>query len=364
MRLPNPVSPHVERFGAGTDVNNGSLDGPVVPIGQHGRLRAWGHRLLRIAVSGSLLGLVIVRMDASQFGVLVTRADWAWWTAGLALVILATVASAQRLRLLIGGLGHRVSLGSVAAVNLEAIFFSLVIPGELLAGVVRWDRFSRHIGSRAGAFTVVAAERLIDWVVSALMAAAGAGLLFAGESAPRLRALTAAIATTVAVLGGGAVLAGRSPSFGRAVEAWMKYCGPRTRAWVERLRRILGAGRTLAADPRRTLAVFMWTAAYWGIALAGSVMMARAVFPQMPVLPFVAATAAVALLAQVPLTVAGMGLRELSLPVLVGSYGVTREVGLVVGFSAFVPYALLGAAGFVLRLVGRTGLAEEAAAPR
>ena len=92
------------------------------------------------------------------------------------------------------------------------------------------------------------------------------------------------------------------------------------------------------------------------MAFAGTVVMARAIDPQMPVLPYVAATAALALLAQIPITIAGVGLRELSLPVFLAAYGVTRETALLLGASAFLPYLLLGTIGFLLRVTGRSRL--------
>jgi hypothetical protein len=252
----------------------------------------------------------------------------------------------------------------VVAVNLEAIFFALVLPGEVVGGVVRWDRISRHTGDRTGALTLIAAERLIDWMLLALVAAVGAPILFTGEAAPRLQAYMAAASGAVVVLGCVAILVGRSQSSLRAVEAWRAQCRPRVGAWVERLARLLGAVRALSGDTRRTAAVLLWTVAFWCMYFAGSVAMARAVFPQMPVLPYVAATAALALLVQVPFTVAGVGLRELSLPALLGAYGVTSELGLLVGLSAFVPYVFLGSGGLVLRLIGRARLAEEPPPPQ
>ncbi|MEM7351943.1 MAG: lysylphosphatidylglycerol synthase transmembrane domain-containing protein [Acidobacteriota bacterium] len=325
-----------------------------------GRLQAWGRWLLRFAVSAGLLGLVISRTEAERFGLLLASTNWSWWVLGLVVVLAAPLAAAQRLRLLLRSLGYRVSLSSVVAVNLEAMFFSLVIPGELLAGVVRWHRVSRHTGDRTGAFTLLAAERLMDWVILAWLAAAGAHLLFAGDSAPGLRLTTAAVALAVSIGGGALVLAGRAPASTRLVEDWRRRYDGRTGLWVERLARLLRAGRALTGDGRDTAAVLLWTLVYWSLGMAGSLVMARAIFPTMPLLPYVATMAILALLAQIPLTFAGVGLRELSLPMLLGAYGVTQELGLLIGLSAFVPYAVLGAAGFALRLIGRAGLEETA----
>ncbi len=320
------------------------------------RLRAWGRWSLRVGVSLALLGVVIARSETERFNLLLTRVDWAWWLVGLVLVLSAWLASAQRFRLLLRGLGYRVSLGSVVTINLEAVFFSLVIPGELLAGVVRWDRVSRHTEDRTASFTLVAAERLIDWVMLALIAAAGTHLLFAGDSAPRFRLITLAVAGAISLLGVGVMLVGRMRASIRVVEVWRSRSGTRGEAWLERLARMLTAGRALAGDARHGAVIVFWTAVYCLLGLAGNLLMARAIFPSMPVLAYATSIAVLALLAQIPLTFAGVGLRELSLPVLLGAYGVTHELGLLVGLSAFVPYAVLGAGGFVLRLIGRAGL--------
>ncbi len=62
------------------------------------------------------------------------------------------------------------------------------------------------------------------------------------------------------------------------------------------------------------------------------------------------------LLVLLPFTVAGLGLRELSLPLLLGAYGVTDEMGLLVGLSAFVPFLLMALVGLVVRLAGHNRL--------
>lgn len=332
--------------------------GDPAPAQTPSKLRAWAKWLLRLVVSIAFLSLVITRTDGSRAGILVARVHWGWWALGLALMLFAPLASAQRFRLLIRGLRHRVSLGSVLAINLEAMFFSLVFP-ELVGGVVRWDRVSRHTRDRLGALALVAAERLIDWAMLALVAAAAAPLLFEGDVAPRLRVFVASAAGAVAALGCAAVFAARARSLALAIKRWRERCGPRSAVWVDRLVQLLVAGRALSTDTRTTLSSLFWTAVFWFASLAGSFVMARAVFPQMPMLPYVGATAALAFLAQLPLTIAGVGLRELSLPVLLGAYGVTAEVGLLVGLSAFLPYLLLGTAGLLVRLLGLSRLRQE-----
>ena len=51
------------------------------------------------------------------------------------------------------------------------------------------------------------------------------------------------------------------------------------------------------------------------------------------------------------MTFAGLGLREASLPVLLAAYGVTREVGLLLGLCMFLPTLLLGIAGGILHAI-------------
>jgi hypothetical protein len=70
----------------------------------------------------------------------------------------------------------------------------------------------------------------------------------------------------------------------------------------------------------------------------------------------VGASSAIVILTQLPLTFAGLGLREASLPVLLAAYGVTREVGLLLGLCMFLPTLLLGVAGGILHALGKPSI--------
>jgi len=319
--------------------------------------RARVFRVVQLFVSATLLTFVFRRIDLTLVGDVLDRVHWKLWTFGLALALLAPLAAACRFAAMLGADGYHVRTRSVLAVNLEAMFFSLVLPGDLVGGAIRWARVGQHTGRRGGALGLVICERLLDWAALGICAAAGAGLLFAGPDAERSR--------SVVLLGGGMLAAAAIGSLAiSASDAW-----PRVAEWAEAavhgrvatwlirsVGSVLGGLHGVMTSRALMLRAIGYTALYWLLALTGAVAMAHAVHAELPPLPFIAAMSAIAVVAQLPLTIGGLGLREASLPFLLAAYGVTREVGLVIGLSAFVPGLLLGLAGAGIHMGGLSRL--------
>lgn len=308
---------------------------------------------LQVAVSVGLLAAVFRTADQGRVLSAVRDIDWSTWTMGLALMSVGPAIAAARTRAVLRSVDADLPLLGILAINMESMFFNLVLPGDVAGGVVRWARFSARVPRRASMLAVILVERAFDWLVLCGVVAATAGLLFDGADAGRDRTLvrTAAAATAVVAVVGLAV--GRSRLGTRALARFASGRRGRTRALARRGRAILRGVRASTASVRGVLVVLALTAAYLAPVLLGTFVMAQAVFPTMPMGPFVAATCALVVLTQLPLTVAGLGLRELSFPVLLGAYGVDRETAVVLGASGFVPYVCMGLIGLVVHLSRR-----------
>ena len=314
-------------------------------------------RWLQIVASIGLLGWVFSRVDIDSVGDLLRRIDPVSWTLGMALVLGAPLVAAERTRTLFLAAGANVPWRRVVALNLEATYFSVVLPGDLVGGVVRWARVRKKIASGSGAIALLLIERLIDYMVLGACTVAGAAWLFAGDRAPAARWITAGAGLAI-VLAAGSVLIGA-----RSVVA-RRFChGAAARfssGWIGGIAGSVASAldRAAAAMENRsaTRRILVLSLAFWSLGWTGSILIALSVHPELPPLAYVGASSAIVILSQLPVTFAGLGLRETSLPVLLAAYGVTTELGLLLGLCMFLPMLLLAAAGGMLHALGKSSI--------
>lgn len=314
-------------------------------------------RVFQIVASIALLGWAISRVDGDAVRNLLARIDPVQWTLGMALVLSGPLVAAERTRTLFLAAGANVPWRQVVALNLEATYFSVVLPGDLVGGVVRWARVRKKIDSGSGALALLLVERLLDFMVIGACTVAGAAWLFDGEGARTARWLTAGAGFAM-LFGAGSFLVGaRSAAVTRISQAAARrfasgWPGRITAGVVATLDGVAVAMTNRSATRR----ILLISLAYWAIAWTGTILIALSVHPQLPPLAFVGASSAIVILTQLPLTFAGLGLREASLPVLLVAYGVTREVGLLLGLCMFLPTLLLGIAGGILHALGKPSI--------
>jgi uncharacterized protein (TIRG00374 family) len=327
------------------------------PTPQPSRRRDAALRVLQIVASIGLLAWVIGRVDVDSVRDALGRIDPVLWTAGMAIVLAAPLVAAERTRTLFLAAGMNVRWAQVAALNLEATYFSVVLPGELVGGVVRWARVRKKLASGGGALALLLVERLVDTMVLGACTLAGAAWLFAGEGARTARWVTAGIGLAI-LLGAGSFLVGARSAIAK------RFCHAAAArfpsGWTGRIASLVTStleGVAAALENRSaTRRILLLSLAFWAMAWTGSILIARSVRPELPPHAFIGASAAIAILSQLPVTFAGLGLREASLPILLAAYGVTREVGLLLGLCMFLPTLLLGITGGILHALGKPSI--------
>lgn len=145
--------------------------------------RHLGRAALQLAVTASLLGGLLVVLDAGDVARLLAAPAPGWLIAGLALSVPQVVLQALRWRFTAGRLGIPLSRRRAVAEYYLAAFLNQVLPGGVAGDVVRGWRLGRrlhHDGAQrrtiGRAATAVACERLAGQV--AFLALLLAGLPF------------------------------------------------------------------------------------------------------------------------------------------------------------------------------------------
>jgi uncharacterized membrane protein YbhN (UPF0104 family) len=300
---------------------------------------------VRIAVSAAMLIVLVAQVPSFDVHELVP--EWSAGTAGwlgiaAALTLAAIVLSALRWQKVLEALEIPAKLPRLVSHNLAGQFVSNVLPTTIGGDVLRVSRLSRDTGESPGTFASVVLERLTGWLVLPVITVVGfavnPGLRGLGEATQVALGLSFA---TLALLVGVLVAAGSRRIGGRfATRAgWRRFAGA-VHLGVNRLRSHPGA----AAN------VLVAGFAYQLVLVLAAVAAANALGVRPAGLTALLAFFPAVLIAQVlPISMAGLGVREGAFVLFLHPLGVAREEAIALGLLLYllnVAVSLLGAPAF------------------
>lgn len=315
---------------------------------------------LKALVSALLVVLLLWRVDVAEVGrVLAMASPGLMGLAGL-LFFLMHVLNALKLRVLLPEL----RAGRLLAYTLVAQLYALVLPGQLAGEAVKAYRLSRDEGRGQGQGEI-SGGRIVSAVafdkvtgIAGLLLLTGGGL--AVQSARFGDGLLVAVGLVLAGLAAATVLLAWAPARALLLALLGWRAGPKREAWLlGPLRRFLEAWRDQTRRPGRALLSVAGGIAVQLAAVAGSQTLGLAVGIDQPFSVWCVVIGLMSVIVLMPVTVAGIGLREASLVGLLDLVGVPHAQSLALGFGilAFqMVVALLGA------IVDLTVLRERRAA--
>lgn len=262
--------------------------------------------------------------------------------AAFLLALLAHVVIADRLRRLVQALGMRLSTLNLLQINLATVFYGLILPAGNVTGIIaRFYRMSRREPNYAGIAVALAFERLIATLTLCLV---GIAFWLADWPAPwpALVLMLGALAALLVLHAGlfataPPVLAGLRGSLGR----WWP---DRLAALRDALRQSRNLSRSVVA---KVLALSILT---HGLGVIAYGLVACALDLDLSLATIGWTRSAAVLIAILPISVAGLGVREGAMVVLLAPYGVTA--------AGAVTYALLAFATTILAVGLLGGLLE------
>ncbi len=338
-----------EGTAAGSPLPGASAE-PVPVPGGRGRLSRAAKGLLRLAVSLGLLAAIASRVDGRELIRAVLEAEPGYWLAAWGSYLASQVVSSVRWWRLVRAVGLTATWPECLRLYFEAMFFGLGLPGSMGGDAYRAYCLSQNWRDRALAGLSVAGDR-------------GGGIL--------VLSLLAAAAWTVA--------RGATNWWGGAALLLVLLAG----CWVG----LLAAWRWLLAVGRRGWLPGRWaslvrTGSTGSVGRLAAEVMALSLLVQLLNVVTVALIGAgiglsvglgaygfavplSALLAALPITLSGLGLREGGLAWLLTGFGVSQAQGLLLGllwFAVIVAASLMGGLVFVCgrRLEGVVGQGRRA----
>ncbi len=303
------------------------------------RLKLAARAGLTLALLAALVWRVPVRDVAGAL-----RATPPTGVALAALVLVAQVTlGAARWRRMLARVGERQPLGALVADTLVGAAYNLILPSTVGGDVVRAVRCARRLRAPHSAFSTTLFERMVGLPTLALVAAPGILVVPGGDALVVPTVVFAAVSLVAVVVA-------------RAPLAWL------ARLLSRRAPSLSGVADGMSADlagPLATTAAraeaFGWTLLYQAagisilaafVAPSGDVRLALAIYAGLPLI--VVAT-------MLPVTIAGIGLRESMFVLLLGRLGVPEATALALSVLWFATYFTVAAPGVALVLLESRG---------
>src|SRR5690606_6019299 len=268
--------------------------------------------VLRAVVSLALLAIVISRLGLAQTVALLAAVRWPWVGLTVVIYIAAELLSGWRWQILLRAQGYTVPLRSLLASLLVARFFNQFMVSTIGGDTARFWYSSRLTGRPLQAGIVLLADRLIGLVALFLLAAGAA--IVGTQFLPELQGWR-----WLALLGGVGGLLGLYLVTHPAVTRWTSGRGP---AVLQKVVQVLEAFRNRPAALRQSLLLSLLLQF---IVIFRYYTLARAVGIELSPMVFALIVPVALLILAVPLTINGLGLREVTFIGLLSLWGISAQ---------------------------------------
>jgi glycosyltransferase 2 family protein len=301
-------------------------------------LRWW----LRLIVAGSMLWLLFNQVDVRSVWRVLKQADIVFFIPMLALYFLARYLIACQILLASTAIGEHLHVGALLKIQLTMSFYSMVLPGEILAGGVGWYKLAKINRKMIESGALLIYLRLINIAILLLMGLIGFG--FDPYLDHWAWDLSGGLMLSVIILAISPFVSQKVNSglFKLMLSASEKLSLSETtlqkieRVWDTtkffndlRYTNFLLVGISVLVEVLHTLIYFL---------------IARSVGIDLPVIILAWIRSAITIVQMVPVSIAGLGVREISLVWMLNRYGIPDTKAL--GFSLLI-LAYLMCTGFI-----------------
>ena len=302
----------------------------------------------KAAISILLVGVALSRVDVSSLLETLHRAALPFVLLAAAVNLAAWLINSYKWQWLLANSGVAVPYRDLFGLNLVGTFYSMVLPGQIGGEVMKGVRlFGRGVAGPVAAVSILA-DRLTGLLALVVMGIVG--VLLSPALAQVHPSLFATLVVAAIALGTATVYLTTKRGIGIAVAAGDRMGGIG--------RRLLGGLSASPAEPStrgfRSICIPLLLSLAFQVAVAyANLMVCLALgieisFPQLLwVVTFVS------LLQSLPISIAGMGVREGSFLYLLQQQGVDGSKALAMSLTVFAIQILMAAAGGVLEMHGQ-----------
>jgi glycosyltransferase 2 family protein len=306
------------------------------------RRLAW--LLVRLGVSGALVGWLLCRADPATVARQMSEIGLSSVVAILALQFLNTALKSYKWQRLLLADGIHVTHSTAFVSYMISTFFSVFLPSSIGGDAVRAIDLARRSGRGVATATSVLADRVLGFAAIGLVGLLALAAGSAGVLAPRLR--WTGVALYAAVLAGSAALFQGWPL--RFVQNLGLHRLPRLDRAVATVAESIEAYRASG----RLGELLLLSVGAQTIVVVAVYLIGRSLRIEAPLSYFFVIVPLVGLVEAIPMSIYGIGLRDVSYAYLLGLVGVPRAQALSLSLLYVLLtllYALFGAVAFALR---------------
>ncbi len=310
--------------------------------------RRWWPLLVRVGLSAALVTYLLTRVSWREIMAAMSEMRWGGWALAFVLYFLSQILSGIRWAGLASAVGFRLSLARFQQLYLEGMFFSLCLPSSIGGDVVKAIRLGTNLRTRMLAGCTVVADRAAGLIA----------VLLIGLTALANRTYSLSTAGTVAAAIGLATAAAVGTRVGLALMAWAVRNLPAQHpleAFAERL-------LPYHHHPIVFLVGVAWSLVVQGLNVACVMALGFALQLELPAVAYCVAVPMVALATALPISLAGVGVREAGMAVLLGPYGLPESSGIALGFLWLSVTVASGLVGGIVYLLGPPLVRDSACA--
>lgn len=307
-------------------------------------IRRLALRVGQIVVSVGLVSYLVITVPMRDVLTALLAASAGWLAISFALVGATNLLAALQMRAILGAQGMKFSVRQIAGINLITKFYGLFLPSYLAGGVIRWHHFSNPEGKRAQALAAMIFSREVEIVTTV-----GFGVVFYYLANSSLSAHSA-IATLAIALAAAVLIVLLSVSRGpHALLQWAFKRVPLPRRLTQRLLKVSNClvdfGRRGRTYHLQFLALCILRNA---LGVTSFICFAAALHIAAPPISLGWIRAALDLVLVLPISIAGLGVRDASLVTLLGHQGVLPAAALAFSFVSLARTLLVALFGGVV----------------
>jgi hypothetical protein len=298
---------------------------------------------LRLAVGMAALALLLWKLDLNRAWATLKAADRGWLLAAFGAQWCSKLCWCLRWRALLVTAGYAPKPLQLLRFILMGLFFNNFLPTTVGGDVARGIALSRTKVPKAVAAASVIADRILGLLALGLLAVIGGilGALLFPDGGPWL----ASIGLAAALLA--LVMALTRPEL---LERLRGLLARRGQKLAERLSRVIDGVSFLASRTQALGAALFFSLGLAAFAAVFHWAIARSIGIEVPLIAYFVIVPAVMLAASLPITLNGLGLRELGFVAFLGAQGVPAATAAVFALLAFLGplvFAILGGILFV-----------------
>lgn len=291
-----------------------------------------------------ILALLFRAVGWQQLRLAIAETQVAWLFLMYFITLCAVIANASMIRFLLARVRLRVSLRRVMLANALSTFYTLILPGDVLAGVAKWADLSAATGDKPRVLSALVFAKIALALAPLVMGTAALALQNPLESASL--PMGAGALTALLVAGTVFLLHPRTGNnFDKSVLQLSNVAPRFVRTRIESLLLAVNDFRGLATSDHLTVYALSLSAFVLGI--AGFACAAAAVGVVVPLLTLLWISMVLFITRLLPITLSNLGIREGVVVASFGLFGVAPAPALLVGLIMFtntIVVALFGAA--------------------